>query len=226
MGCDIHLVVEQQNGDGKWHRMLPPESARDPWSVQMAGERGDDYWRTRAERTWYADRNYELFGQLADVRNRFNVTPISSPRGLPSDLSAEARALADDNADDGDVYLGEHSQSWLLVSELASYDRGKRVTLAGLVEPDEFVKWRRGECPRNYCQGVGGARIFKVTNEEMARLVDSGEIEKQTERHYYTRVEWQESREQCGGDFWTRVLPALTSLGRPDHTRIVFGFDS
>jgi len=61
-------------------------------------------------------RDYGLFGFLAGVRNYSAVTPIAVPRGIPKDASQYVREQYeywDTNA---------HSASWLLVSELASFD--------------------------------------------------------------------------------------------------------
>ncbi len=58
---------------------------------------------------WTSERNYQLFGRLAGVRDP-DVEPISEPRGLPEDLS-EAVRIAQENESD-------HSHSWLFVEEL------------------------------------------------------------------------------------------------------------
>jgi hypothetical protein len=44
--------------------------------------------------------------------------------------------------------------------------------------------------------------------------------------HYYCLVEWEESYAVSVGDFLTRVMPALETLGSPGNVRIVFFFDN
>lgn len=230
MGCDIHLAVERRNESGQWDRVLPPTEARDPWYVKQAAERPDSWYSKWAEVTWYADRNYEAFAILAGVRNRFGIEPIAEPRGLPADMSDAVRALDSEEGCENDICLGDHSQSWLTVEEILAYDADQAVTISGFVTPPEFEKWRADGRPDGYCQGVGGGGVEIVTNEQMAKLIDSGDINPAggvaLRTSYYTKVEWQRSYHEAAGSFFSRVLPALVALGPPDKTRIVFGFDS
>src|SRR5690242_3218591 len=97
MGCDIHPYAEVLTDSG---------------------------WR-KADVNVPSDRNYWAFSVMADVRNGSGfagcdtgkpVEPISKPRGLPADTS-----IADTDADFEDpayIWLGDHSHSWLLLSEL------------------------------------------------------------------------------------------------------------
>lgn len=88
MGCDIHPYVECRNPSGAWEY-----DGIDVW----------DY------------RSYHLFGWLADVRNHSAVPPISEPRGVPGDLSAEVRERWESWSDEG------FSASWLSLDELLVY---------------------------------------------------------------------------------------------------------
>ncbi|CAN5950724.1 unnamed protein product [Sphagnum jensenii] len=69
-------------------------------------------WETIPEFDCWDDRNYAVFGFLVGVHNYSDVPPLSEPRGLPDNIQAE----------DDDVWLGEHSFSWLLASELTNFD--------------------------------------------------------------------------------------------------------
>lgn len=60
MGCDIHLYVEGR-------------------------KRGTTSWQPYGGR--FSERIYGMFAKLADVRNYSGITPISQPRGVPSDVS-------------------------------------------------------------------------------------------------------------------------------------------
>lgn len=105
MGCDIHMWVERLENDGKWH--LVPDAKV------------------------YSHRNYGLFGWLADVRGW--GPPIAAPRGWPEDLSPELDAYLgpdragrydDEGRDKRLDYAGDHTPSWLLVSEIQeAFDR-------------------------------------------------------------------------------------------------------
>lgn len=90
MGCDIHTSVEECV-DGTW----------------ILVDRGDEI---------FGNRNYGVFGFLADVRN-YSMSPfIAEPRGLPDDVSFRLRAEHDDWGFDA------HSASWLTAAELLAYD--------------------------------------------------------------------------------------------------------
>lgn len=84
MGCDIHLHTEVKI-NGKWEHYSNPD----------------------------IPRNYPLFAYMADVRNRNNIHPISTPRGLPEDCSVVTKIDSDDRGSD------EHSHSFLLSGEIA-----------------------------------------------------------------------------------------------------------
>lgn len=117
MGCDIHMAVEVRR-NGKWERVLPPESAWDPWLVVNG-------WMDDARQSWYDGRNYTLFGVLAGVRN-YDVDPISKPRGFPPDPGDEvAKMIADDGLESW--WLGDHSHTWLTLDEVLAYDWDQRL---------------------------------------------------------------------------------------------------
>lgn len=88
MGCDIHSHAEKQDG-GRW--------------VGLDVEA-------------FEDRDYGLFGWLANVRNYSDMTPIAADRGFPADASAEAAKHYDNW--NGDA----HSASWVSVAELLAVD--------------------------------------------------------------------------------------------------------
>lgn len=101
MGCDIHIIVQVLK-DGVWSTL--------------------DY-----DPEFY--RSYNLFGFLANVRNMSQSPVISEPRGMPEDVEVE------ENDDwcmgylkDGETWMGEHSYSWLLASELVNYDYSQTFT--------------------------------------------------------------------------------------------------
>ena len=75
MGCDIHMFTEKKIGN-RW------ETA--DFFHYVPNEK-EEMELTRME--FMGDRNYHLFALLANVRNGFGIEPISTPRGIPKDLS-------------------------------------------------------------------------------------------------------------------------------------------
>jgi hypothetical protein len=84
MGCDIHLHIEVKI-HGRWEHYSLPN----------------------------VPRHYRLFTKLAGVREQPGIQPISSPRGLPEDVTYLTKYDAKQLGDDG------HSHSWIDAKEIA-----------------------------------------------------------------------------------------------------------
>ena len=104
MGCDIHDLIQIKK-DGKW---------------------------VNSDFLGYRHRDYKTFAVIAGVRNRYSITPISLPRGLPPiekdvAVSEIERILKLDpkieNFEDSE--LGDHSFSFLLAKELLEFNWDK-----------------------------------------------------------------------------------------------------
>lgn len=67
MGTDIHLWVEYKDDEDKW--------------VEPDREMAERYEFTLS----YSARCYQIFAILANVRNTFDIIPISDLRGVPED---------------------------------------------------------------------------------------------------------------------------------------------
>lgn len=114
MGCDIHSIVQVKDSDGKWntvYKLFPQPYIYSPKDDRLGSEPFDT-------------RHYGMFGFLADVRNYSNVPCIRERRGLPEDIKY---SLFEDSSgyvwyDVDKYYLGDHSFSWLLLSELINFD--------------------------------------------------------------------------------------------------------
>lgn len=106
MGCDIHSFAEVRGADGTW-RVVGDVFPLDDFSQR--------YEHRTHRANPFGDRNYQVFGFLAGVRQRL-IPPISQPRGLPADVSASVKASAADWDLDG------HSHSWLSLEELNAVD--------------------------------------------------------------------------------------------------------
>lgn len=100
MGCDIHAYAETRTADGTWEWI-------ENFDPDADTRHGDEVWEV------FPDRDYDLFGFLADVRNYSLVPTLAQPRGLPADTSAHVRAEHD---------LDVHSASWFTAAELLAHD--------------------------------------------------------------------------------------------------------
>ena len=117
MGCDIHVCAERRDGDRWVHVSIEAEP--------------------------FSNRNYCVFGFLANVRNYFAVQPIATPRGFPADASDYAR-------DDYEYYACDvHTPSWLMVEELTNYDYDQTI---------EDRRYIRQEGP-NYFNGAATCEL-------------------------------------------------------------------
>lgn len=112
MGCGIHIVVETRGKRGAWgfKEKLP------------------------------LSRNYDTFAVLANVRNRMWSKPkdalvyISTPKGLPPDVSKRGqRVLSDENY---------HSRSYLTLRELVEFDWSRAEHKTAFVTDIEFALMR------------------------------------------------------------------------------------
>lgn len=214
MGCDIHLYVEKKNPvSGKWE----PDG-------KFVDKHGEGYADIPYEERIYSDRNYDLFAILADVRNGRGFAgcktgegfvPISSPRGLPSDVSPQVKSVSVDWGVDG------HSHSYFTVEELDKYDWSQETVGQGYITPDVYDGWfDRDEPAYPHCGDVGGPNVIKYAEAEW---LSAG---KPRREGVYILVQWNMMYSVAAGSFFTKALPKLRKMGHPDEVRIVFWFDN
>lgn len=226
MGTDIHLCVERRKDDGTWERVLPPEDYCDPsW-------RGSGFESKYGKHSWYSCRNYDVFTILANVRNGYGFADvdtgdgfvfISEPRGFPPDLSEEVKARVDPSeedwdADECDVWMGDHSHSWLTLKELQEFDWERTTTHRGVISFEEFEKRVLEGItgpPESYCGGISGEGISTITEAEALAGAKASHVQ----------VGWTELYHESAGLF-VEFMGALAKIDEPDRVRIVFGFDS
>lgn len=154
MGCDIHAYLEVKDKSGSW-------ISADPWRAKYPDESLSVPYHCRV----YHDRNYDLFGFLADVRNGTwgqELPVVASPKGFPNDASKEVSAANEDYGVDG------HSHTWLTLRELLSALKraeSEVIEFNGAVSPNpdnpELVAWlaldeRKTPPPVGYSAGGWG----------------------------------------------------------------------
>lgn len=226
MGTDIHAAIEyRQDGDAAWQALLTPNKYHGRYKNEPELTARVDI-----------DRDYDVFSILGNVRNGYGFAgvptgsgfaPISDGRGVPADITPEAR----------EALSNEHSATWVTLAEILAYDWTRTTKKQGVVNGVTYEKWDRMKqwvkAPDNYCGGISGGRIKHVTEGEMkaqvialraARTQDFSVIE-----NFYCSVEWEETYAEAGAQIWTAVLPHMLKLGAQvgfENVRLVMDFDS
>lgn len=207
MGCDIHIIVERQNTNGEWLRV---------WAHDW--EKDDPIGTPEM----FRNRNYDLFGILADVRNGHGFAGIPTGSGWPS--IAPDRGIPTDStvtdAERNDYTLGDHSFTWVGLDELKAFDwDGVKATAYGIVTRDEYARMQReGESrPKSWCGGISGLGVLTVTPQQLLE---------RPMPFTHVSLQWTETAREGTGEWPTVVLPWLDSLADGHPLRLVFGFDS
>ena len=130
MGCDIHLYVEKKVGT-KWVCLNPMTYC--PFADKLYEERTLD--------KIFRDRNYELFGWLAQVRceqeNSFEA------KGFPFDSSQEVKKEYLDWDKDA------HSASYLTLRELKENMIGT-INVSGQMDANQWIRLQKEAKEGNY----------------------------------------------------------------------------
>lgn len=236
MGCDIHAAIEVSDGNG-WKAITFPNR----W---YRADRPDEDEPKETPRLDMG-RNYDAFAILANVRNGRGFAgcdtgdgfvPMSDGRGLPDDITPEARERG---------CTGDHSDTYVTADEILSYDWTRTSKHRGWVNAAQFEEWDRIKRwtprPEEYCGDVAGPGVKFISIEAMRALLESvvgkdkygagwTEALARLERehpHTYCRIEWEEPYTEAAGDLWTKVVPLVMKLKREHKdVRLVMNFDS
>jgi hypothetical protein len=212
MGCDIHILAEVRV-DGKWQKV------GSVFVSDYSFEKG------KLVDAPYSGRNYDLFAILANVRNGYGFAgcdtgdgfnPISTPRGLPDDVSPEMKKYSNEYGIDG------HSHSWLTLRELIDFDWNQTTKQRGWVDSKEFLEWKIKGKPGSWSGGVSGGSVRHITWQEMDERIEK----RKSTVDFYCSVEWEETYRESCPTFIRKTIPALRKLGEPENIRIVFFFDN
>lgn len=213
MGTDIHAIFQARKG-GKW--------------VDVPTE-------------YKEGRHYQLFAVLAGVRNGYGfagvptgdvVRPIAEPRGLPPDFATSPtesdahpvesvelmgrRAKWHEPNEPLEVWMGDHSHSWLTGEEmLAWYETAPIVTKTGVLDREAYESWDKTSPPSGYCGGISGPAIVVISDSRI-------EMDRRPE-WTHVRCTWSESLRDELAYFFDEVRRLVDEHG---EVRMVFGFDS
>lgn len=230
MGTDIHMVAQAMLPDGTWEDIPCPPELQPEWIQRWCAEEPDV--ARRYQYQWFDDRNYVVFGVLADVRNGRGfagidtgdrVIPIAPPRGLPEDFTLEGVPFDPDYPDEPlsgtghhrGVSMGDHSFSWLELLEIETYDWDQTIVKRGVVALDEYRRWRASgeDNPDGWAGDVGGGDVVVIP--------EGGDLRGAT----HVRCEWKTPLRPFAENF-LKTMKGLRQLCGERPTRIVFGFDS
>lgn len=209
MGTDIHAIAEVKKERWVGNYSETPQGL--PWVIGEGGSRWveideeifpsgyydptSSYAPFKQEFTSKPldNRNYTLFALLADVRNGRGfagvrtgdrITPLSDPRGVPTDASYGWLATVDSWGPD------LHSHTWFTLAELLEanplYDQ--RLVRTGVIPGAMYEKLRaEGGKPEEWSGSISGPKIITVTPEEYDAGVRADE---------WTQEEVENMREQ------------------------------
>ncbi len=210
MGCDIHLFVERLV-DGKWCHVPAPDRWDNDKLALVASAAEVPSWA----RSWFGDRNYNLFSWLAGVRNDGGKnTPLAKPRGVPRNASIEVRRERRRWGVDA------HSASRFTVAELQAGLVGLVVRYSGQVDEMTYLSWKvsKADFPDSWFGSSSGhdpVPELAYLNGERARAG----------RKTAVVCHWSLPAERCFQRF-ASLVAELAKLGEPDSVRIVFWFDN
>lgn len=200
MSTDIHSYVEVRR-DGRWEkvgRIFPNPGWREGDTIDEDPDIGG--YRGPCTDEPYSDRNYDLFGMLAGVREP-DIEPIVHvlPRGVPEDASPEFRAIISD--------YGDVCSSWVKLAELQAYDWDG----PGGVHPEWDDPALQPKLAEYYAR--------RAAMEALGQTFDHGwnEVPRPSRQRLHTRRE-------LAGRFVTETMPQLAELGLPEDVRLVFFF--
>jgi hypothetical protein len=133
MGADIHTYVEKKVNN-KWIAI----EGKNPYYPEY--DKKNEY---ILEGWIYNDRNYTLFGILANVRNH-DVECIAEPKGIPEDVSKDI----EEEIDNCDL----HSHSYFTLKELEEYNMPKVYIESGMVSKETREAYEKdGTLPQSWC---------------------------------------------------------------------------
>lgn len=211
MGCDIHLFTEKKMQIAGYNDGEPFWWCCDYFQLNPYKKVYDDEPKYNHKEI-YGNRDYCLFGALANVRNYYDAVPICEPRGIPEDASKVIKKQADKWGLDG------HSHSWLTAKELFDYQKQyDSKKFCGYVSPKDAAKLDSGEdTPGMWCQSTSDVswvwREWTVGGCPMDNLIEAVKEKMMEEFHIWDFLSEEEKREKINQN--------------AENFRIIFWFDN
>jgi len=147
MGCDIHLHVEALQSRLLFKDPTPDDEWLNIDHFKINHHEREDKENPEYEFVpLYRERNYRLFGILANVRNYRELNEcISLPKGFPKDASYVTKSF---------ITLDDHSYSYFTLHELLEYYRDNMLVLcSGYVSPANDKVLSLGGEPSSWSEG-------------------------------------------------------------------------
>lgn len=222
MGCDIHIIIQRQELDGVWHE-LPYQTV---W--RSLGHQPVEGFPEAPE--VFRNRNYDLFGILANVRNGRGFAGIKTgegwpsiapERGLPEGFDPETTLPNPAYPTEGGRWVGDHSFTWVTLEELKDFDWDEVMTwIYGVVPAEKYEELVAvGETPNEYCGDIAGPGIQVYEPDEYRAT------KKRAEKPY-VRMGWPVTAREATWDWPGDVIPWLEKMADGRPLRLVVGFDS
>lgn len=208
MGTDITLYVEKKVGE-RWYAV---KKLKEGTQLITSNDEKDIF-----SLSWpYCDRDYRMFSILADVRNRFDIVPISPPRGAPKDLSPELNELIDEEYTE--------SLSYHTLADLNNYNWNQTERVRGMVGLEQYKMFKQQGKPNGFCFFEVGSK--QVSNKVMDAVLNGKEVVP-VGKTYYTEISWMITLRESSQNFFDVLdLEKLSEDGIGEDVRIVFYFDS
>lgn len=204
MGCDIHPVVQVKE-NGLW--------IENPHAIFK-----NTWYKTYTDNEFEVfpsdNRNYRWFALLANVRNYSDLHYISEPKGLPDDF-------------DPNIYLGDHSFSYLHVEDFETFDFANKIyTHTENITIEEYYNVRNTDKIPNNIGGIrwyGGIKYFTPLeaddfyNQKVLQFIYPMVVAYSWEESYLELYKTELS-------LWYEPMKILKE--KYEDVRVVFGFDS
>jgi hypothetical protein len=233
MGCDIHSVAQVKK-DNKWVT-VKQRICGDPRSYNTFGILADV-------------RNG--FGTAGcDTGDGFR--PIHEQRGLPEDFAliddddhpiknvpsekywshqteAQRAEYAKEALESTEVWMGDHSHSWALLSELEAYAEkyGNAGTkIRGYINEVQYEELKKtGKFSESWAGGIWGPNIITMSMSQYDAAKATDEL---PTKEIYIKAEWEKTYFEV--TYLKEIIESLRKIKaeyKTDDVRYVYGFDS
>lgn len=202
MGCDIHSFAERKNTiTNQWEVVKDYFTVDDYYKEYIEKDKGDNpfYWR-----------NYSMFAVLANVRNNGDFKEISTPKGIPYDISDDVKSYYDSVAKES------HSPSYLTLKELLEFNYNKLPSTLDYIIRYLGINPANNIMAHDIISHVHTMNIKDEIKEETISLIIEYSNEDGTLITYKDEL----------GEMFFQHLEELKTLGKPDDVRVIFWFDN